>query len=261
MKLWRLLACGLPLLACEPEYVVGTWDCGSPELPDDPTLVMSSMDPVGTNWQTSFERGFCDYVLSHGFCYASPEATYEVVDSPVRSGRFSAAFSVTTERGADGGQSRCVREGTLPQSARYGAWFFIPELVENRATWNLMHFQGSIPPGDIHYLWDVSLSTGDDDQLYAYLFEFVGGVDDAHVPTVRRPIPIGRWFRLEFRWLRSDTNDGAVSLYLDDELLIELEEHITDDSTWAQWYVGNWADRLTPPSSTVYIDDVYIQPY
>ena len=33
---------------------------------------------------------------------------------------------------------------------------------------------------------------------------------------------------------------------------------VTDPTDWGQWYVGNWADNLTPPASTVYVDDVTI---
>jgi hypothetical protein len=33
---------------------------------------------------------------------------------------------------------------------------------------------------------------------------------------------------------------------------------VTDPTDWGQWYVGNWADSLVPPASTVYVDDVTI---
>ena len=33
---------------------------------------------------------------------------------------------------------------------------------------------------------------------------------------------------------------------------------MTDDSRWGQWFVGNYATALSPPSSTVYVDDVTI---
>jgi hypothetical protein len=253
----RLLFCGL-LLACEPKYVVGSWSCGSPETADDPEF-MSSMDPVGSPWVTSFENGFCDYVLARGFCVPDPGASYEIVDSPVHSGATSAAFTVSTEPSPQGRQSRCVREGGMPRHARYGAWFFIPELAENRGTWNLIHFQGGTPGGQLHYLWDVSLDTDDDGQLFAYLMDFVNESDEIHTPDVRRPIPIARWFHLEFRWLRSASDDGEVALYQDGELLIELDERVTDDTEWGQWYVGNYADRLVPTDSTVYVDDVSIR--
>jgi hypothetical protein len=254
---FRLLICGL-LFACEPKYVVGSWDCGSPELPREPGSVMPSLDPVGS-WETSFENGFCDYVLAHGFCALDSGASYEIVDSPVRSGASAAAFSITTDGSPRGEQSRCVREGGLPRHARYSAWFYIPEPVENRATWNLMHFQGGEPRGDLHYLWDVSLGTGDDGELFAYVFDFVNDADDAYIPESRRAIPIGRWFQLEFRWLRSAREDGEVALYQDGELLLELGQRVTDDTGWGQWYVGNYADRLVPPDSTVYVDDVSIR--
>ena len=34
---------------------------------------------------------------------------------------------------------------------------------------------------------------------------------------------------------------------------------VTDNTDFGQWYVGNFADALTPPGSTLYVDDVTIR--
>jgi hypothetical protein len=52
---------------------------------------------------------------------------------------------------------------------------------------------------------------------------------------------------------------GEVALYQDGELLIQATDLITDDSSWGQWYVGNLAQGLTPPDSTLYVDDVTLR--
>src|SRR5690606_21048454 len=112
--------------ACAPELGVGTAACiGSAPLriPEDASDPVSSRDPVDA-WETDFENGFCDFRFARGgFCYASPDAAYELVTSPVRSGQRAAAFSVTTDPDLDGEQARCVREGALPAAAYYGAWY------------------------------------------------------------------------------------------------------------------------------------------
>jgi len=208
-----------------------------------------------TPWSNSFDHGFCDYILAKGFCYSESDATYEIVDSPVRSGRTAAAFSVTTESGRSG--ARCVREGTLPTDAVYGAWFFIPEEIETRANWNLMHFQGSEPRAPVQYRWDVSLGTSDDGSLYPYVLEFP--MRERFTPTVATTVPVGSWFQVEFRWRRAAAPDGRVTLFLDGVPVLDLVDIDASGHDWGQWYVGNLADDLEPVNSTLYVDDVTIR--
>ena len=35
---------------------------------------------------------------------------------------------------------------------------------------------------------------------------------------------------------------------------------VTDTTDFGQWYVGNYVHQLTPPESTLYVDDVTILP-
>jgi hypothetical protein len=237
--------------ACEPELVVGTWTCPPPN-PDQ--AVASADKVVDVPWTSGFETGFCDYGRAGGFCYADPDASYSSVDAPVHGGRHAAAFSVTSDPSTQGVQARCFREGMLPREARYGAWFYIPVLANNTGNWNLMHFQGG---DDLHNLWDVSLGSADDGSLYAYVLDFLNGA--FRTPDPAPDIPIGSWFQLEFRLRRAADATGEVALYQDGELLMELTGLLTDDTDFGQWYVGNYADGLTPPDSTIYVDDVMIR--
>ena len=77
------------------------------------------------------------------------------------------------------------------------------------------------------------------------------------IPT--SPIPIGEWFHLELYLKRATDATGEIALYQDGELLIEATDLITDDSSFGQWYVGNYADGRTPADSTLYVDDVTIR--
>lgn len=247
---------GWLLCACEPEYNVGNWDCGTATLEEAPEGSRPVLDDVTVPWSESFDHGFCGYVLTEGFCYSDSDASYEIVDAPVRSGRTAAAFSVSTDSGRSG--ARCVREGTLPKDAIYGAWFFIPEETETRANWNLMHFQGSEPRDPpIQYRWDVSLGTGDDGGLYLYVLEFPSR--ERFTPTVPTTVPIGSWFHVEFRWLRAAEPDGRVTLFHDGVPILDLTDIDASGYDWGQWYVGNLADDLVPANSTIYVDDVGIR--
>ncbi len=246
----RLLFLALP--ACEPTLTVGTWSCES--APDyDPA---AERDPVAAPWSTGFEADFCDFTSVGGFCYADPDASYQIVDEPVRSGRHAAAFSVTTDSSQNGWESRCVRQGVLPVDATYGAWFFLPTLSTTTDNWNLLHFQGG-EPDDWHGLWDVSLGTASDQSLQLQLYDFLNAT--TRTPEVTVPIPIGSWFHVEFQLRRANTETGQVSLFQDGVLLLEVHDIVTDDTEIGQWYLGNLAKALEPAGSTLFVDDVTLE--
>jgi hypothetical protein len=178
-----------------------------------------------------------------------------MVDEPVHGGGHAAAFFVTSDPAKRGTQARCFREGALPREAFYGAWFYLPSRATNTGNWNLVHFQGGAPSA-LHGLWDISLRSADDGRLFAYLYDFLRGA--FRVPNAAPPVPIGSWFHLELRLRRAADATGEVALYQDGALLFERTAIATDDTDFGQWYVGNFADALTPSDSTIYVDDVSI---
>ncbi len=251
-KGWPVLATALVLAACQPTLHVGEWTCT--EQGEDASIPDTS-DPVAMPWSTGFENQFCDYTQVAGFCYSGMGASYEIVSSPVHSGRSAAAFRITSGD-MESYQTRCVRQGVLPRAAYYGVWYFVPALAQNSALWNLLHFQGGSPSG-AHGLWDVSLVTRADGALEATVFDFLNG--RTHRATNPRPIPIGEWFHFEFYLKRAADRTGEVALYQDGQLLLQVTNTITDDSEWGQWYLGNLATGLMPADSTLYVDDVTIR--
>jgi hypothetical protein len=270
-RLHRLVACASLLSAaaagCGRELVAGERDCsgvdatGDGRAPDG--TLPSELDAITAPWSTGFERQFCDYLPPSGFCYEAEEASYEIVESPVRSGRFAAAFRLDTAiRPA---HARCARRGAFPVVATYGAWYYINEaatLEVAGGNWNLFHFRGGavddeMPPG----LWDVSLRVeADDGELHLYVRDFLRGSEvtlseDPSLP----PVPIREWFHIEVYWRRATDDSGEFAVYRDGELSVRVEAVPTDNgSARGIWYVGNLADPLTPSTSTLYVDDVTI---
>jgi hypothetical protein len=238
------------LLACQPELTVGTWACA---IHADMPL---KTDPVVSPWSTGFEDQFCDYTEQAGFCYTEANASYEIVTSPVHSGHFAAAFSVLAGD-ANGYQTRCVRQGSLPTAAYYGAWYFIPQRPTVTALWNLVHFQGGDPASSAHGLWDISLEDGTNGDLQLVVYDFVNSMTRRATPSV--PVPIARWFHVELYLERAPDPTGEIALYQDEQLLLDVKNIKTDDSSWGQWYVGNLASGLSPRASTLYVDDVTIR--
>jgi hypothetical protein len=107
-----------------------------------------------------------------------------------------------------------------------------------------------------HGLWDVSLRNGADGSLEVFVLGFLNSQN--YFAAEPRPIPIGDWFHLEFFLRRAADASGEMALYQDGELLVEASGLVTDDTDWGQWFVGNIANALTPPDSTVYVDDITI---
>jgi len=232
-----------------------TPDAGTP----DASAMPSATDPITVPWSTGFENRFCDYSQPSGFCTDPPQ--YTIVNYPTKSGHYAAAFNVVGD-GEDGGtaqQSRCVRQGVLPKQAYYGAWYYVPTTATNHALWNLIHFQGADSPTAIpHGIWDVSLTNGVDGRLNLLVLRFLWpGSPAAHILN-GPPIPIGSWFHIEFYLRRAKNATGRAALYQDGVLVADFPNVITDDTDWGQWYVGNLATSLSPPESTLYVDDITI---
>jgi hypothetical protein len=244
--------------ACQPSVVVGNWAC--PASTADGGAIPDADAPVTIPWSTGFENRFCDYTQSGGSCYTLGSASYGVVRSPARpGGSFAAAFTVDREEdGGVIGQVRCGRQGILPKEAYYGAWYYIPATATNSQVWNLFHFLGAdsstAPPPPEPGILDVSLVNGKNGALSLVLHVFKNNLNQ----TAPIPIPIGSWFHIEAYLKRASDATGEAALYQDGTRVADFVNVITDQNKWGLWYVGNYADALSPPESTVYVDDVTI---
>jgi hypothetical protein len=218
----------------------------------------------GSSWITGFEDRFCDYEDDGGRCVISGNGSKEIVTQPVHSGNYAAAYTVGAD-GTDGGQSRCFRLGTLPTEATYGAWYYIPELtqVPAKGLWNLIHFQGGSGEAGAQMpgLWDVTLVNKDDGSLRLTVYDF--DLPNTLPDQSRAPsVPIGEWFHLQVYLKRAADATGAFTLYQNGTPVLELNDITTErESTeQVQWYVGNLVGDNGPAESTVYVDDVTIDP-
>jgi hypothetical protein len=244
-------------LACEPTVVIGS--CPQTSAVDAGAAGASSnQDLVTTPWSTGFEDGLCGYRSAGGFCYARHGASIEIVESPTPyTGKFAAAFTVAGDTTtADRSQARCVREGVMPTSAYYGAWYRVPAVKSKVDNWNLFHFEGLTAEGDASPLWDVSLAENAKGGLKLTVRNFRTATDE---PVTIDRIPIDDWFHIEMQIVRSAQANGEITVYQDDVIVLNRKNLITDDTVWSQWFVGNYAKTLEPSVSTVYVDEISIR--
>jgi len=257
--------------ACAPKVSAGEWQCPSEGGASDGGASQPPLDTdsVTLPWSTGFEAAqlqapvaagpfeqpvnFCDYLKVAGYCYG--DQPYTLVTEPHRGGNFAAEFKVISGKAH---QTRCVRQGGLPESAYYGAWYFIPEaLKEVNGAWNLWHFQGRDDPNELlHDLWDVTLYHG------AQPGDWELGILDrpASNATYRsadhKRVPIAAWFHIELFLKRAADSSGKIVLYQDGVPLFERTNLKSDASKFTQWYVGDFAN--TPADTSLYVDDVSI---
>lgn len=252
----------LGLTACSDRLVVGELRC-EPSEGGAPEAGTVNPGPLPAPWETSFEDGFCGYRRDAGFCYQDPISEVRLVTSPTRTGEFAALFDLGVDGNSDRNhQARCVREGIFPEAATYGAWYYIPEGSSDPNNWNLFHFQAAKLGERLLGTWDVNVRQDDDGQLSLYVANYVA---NTMPPTsyVQEddvvPLPTDRWFHIEFYLKRSAEELGEIALFQDGQELLRVSDIVTDDSSFTQWYVGNFTISITPPRSTLYVDDVTIR--
>jgi hypothetical protein len=237
-------------------------------LPDGPDLDApsplgddSGLVPLVVPWSTGFENAPGDSWVpgNPSDCYATAGASFQLVTTPVHGGQHSAAFRVNTAAVVppSASQTRCLKRGVLPMAAYYGAWYYVPAPATNSGNWNLLHFRGADVPQDsaTHGLWDVSLANASDGTLHLVVYDFLRKSTLQTTGTM----PIGAWAHLEVYLRRAADSTGQFTLRRDGQVVLDLTGIATDDSRWGEWFVGNLATALSPPSSTVYVDDVTIQ--
>ncbi len=239
------------LAGCQPQLSIGEWTCSED---GTPSRIPERTAPVTLPWKSGFENQFCDYTELAGFCYADAASSTLLVSSPVHSGRHAAAFTINSAAPGES-QTRCVRQGTLPTAAYYGAWYFIPEPTTTKGNWNLFHFRSGGDPSRTHGVLDVSL-VGAGAGLQVAVFDMrYARIGESATPP---PVPFGAWFHVQLFLKRAADMTGEVALYQDGEQIFDVTNLETDDATFGQWYVGNLADALSPSTSTLYVDDVSI---
>jgi hypothetical protein len=187
------------------------------------------------------------------------------------SGSWSAkmTISATTVNGHSSG-TRLFRwhEPQQNRELYYSVWYFIPQFYTVNGWANWFEYKSKTTDGlnDPFFFLDVrnSASTG---AMYFMLTWWAGlqiegpGPGQSGYRTWTSPLylPVGRWFKVEARYVCAPDFTGAIQVWQDGIEIFHLEGVKTRYSNGdCQWAVANYGTNITPSPVVIYVDDAVI---
>ncbi len=228
---------------------------------------LSEWTPNGGNYQMNSNR-----VL---FSNASKERA--------KSGSFS--YKLTVDAGTDMASTQLFRysingEPNSNKDAIYTAWFFLPQKVDfHGVSWHNMMQWKVKTSAKSHPVLTIGLGvlggkgSGGDNfiQLRNTGEWFPGGSSFNYEPINKLTIPIGKWFKIEARYIHGANSNGKIMVWQgdmggNDILLYEINNVTTYppkdrnglSTEQLSWSVNNYTARTIPAVTTIYIDDASI---
>ena len=179
------------------------------------------------------------------------------------SGKYSAKLTITTPDTPTSGARlfRWLEAQTYPQ-LYYSVWYYFPQNYTPSLFWNVLQWKSKHPVSGVATsdpFFSLEVGALPSGEMYFYL-------GDDHTSTTYQqpaqsliPIPVGRWFNVEAFYQCAPNGGGRVTIWQDGALLWDVSNVDTRyaDGTCA-WSVNNYSSSLTPPSSTIYVDDAAI---
>jgi hypothetical protein len=209
-------------------------------------------------WWTDHETGdLQDWLRGApdlGASYMSGGGQVAVQPGLARSGSHALVSTAPAAGGATStsmSAGQVTRTGSLPASAYYGAWFYLPSFARPATYWVFFSFHaGASTP-----LWDLKLAAADDGTLSLQLLHHDTG-DVAALRTV--PVPLGRWFQVQAFYRTAGDTADALRIYQDGDLIFDVEGQESVPVVDLGWTLGTLTDGLTPGPTSLYVDDAFI---
>ena len=271
----EILATGLILILVSSAFLASAPNRSLPAAMSSTTLepqVPGSQRPE-VLWRAGFESGDTGefFGVSTSDC-----ASAEVVGDPVHTGTYAGALSVCEGRGGVRMRVEGLVPGTsLPDDAYYSAWFLMPTSFTGDDS-NIFQFKQAVTDDgltqtkevlfsiqvgwEVGHGWDLRLKGKIDQEIRAWdnVQRVLGhsGAAGIHAPA-------NRWFQIETRYVWSKGGAGRIATWLDGQLLWDFAD-LTTEIDWPylarprQWTMNHYAKGITPPSSTIYLDDATV---
>jgi len=198
-----------------------------------------------------------------------------------KSGSFS--YKLTNDAGNNVASTQLFRfsQANNNKDAIYTAWFFIPQKVDFHgiSLYNMMQWKARNTSTRSHPVFAITLgvlggkgSRGDNFLELRNTAEwFPGGSSFNYAPMSRLPIPIGKWFKIEARYVHGSNGNGRIMVWQgdlegNDTLIYDvrgvttrpLKDRAGLSTIELSWSVNNYGARTIPAVTTVYIDDASI---
>jgi hypothetical protein len=182
-----------------------------------------------------------------------------VVPGPAHGGRYAGRVT-TAPSGGMVSTNYFFRDQPSPPEAYYSCWFYVAPDFTVGFWLSLIHFRTSdTDDGRNPYpTWDMNMNVRPTDgALIPKLYNFVTQVNYYQTPP-SVAFPVGRWVHMEVFMRKSNNLTGRIALWMDDALLLDLNNISTGKTNWVEWSVGVSSADISPTPGTVYIDDAAI---
>jgi hypothetical protein len=201
-----------------------------------------------------------------------------------KSGSFS--FKYTVDAGTGMASTQLHRysvngEPNTNKDAIYTAWYFIPQKIDfYGVSWhNMMQWMVKTTNSRNHPVYAIGLAVmggkGSRGENYIELRNtgewFPGGTSFDHQPLQKLAIPIGKWFKIQVRYIHGANKNGKVMVWQgdlegNDTLIYDISGVTTypptnrtgGSTTELQWSVNHYTARTIPAITTIYFDDASI---
>jgi hypothetical protein len=214
-------------------------------------------------WTARFETGsFSEWTGAPGGAVTpapapAPASAAEISSDRVHRGRFAGKLTVDAGAGAGQQSAALSRKGSLPMSAYYSAWYYLPRTTTVDGFWVVFKIRRrdvADDPSTESELFDldlVSMPTGEMGlQLYDHRIQAVVPLQAADVV-----VPVGVWFQLEAFYRNAADDSGRFAVWLDGAPVVDVGGSPTSQAAWVEWSVVSIGESLDPAAAVVYVDD------
>lgn len=253
----RLAVLGLALAACDPTIVLGAR--GADGAAEGGALVEHEAGAT-LLWSSDHETGDLSAWNAGGDTMGGEYegmGTTEITSDRAHGGSYAAKFTIDTSDGMDH-TARAYRR-TVPGAAYYSAWFYFDESHTSFVWWTMFLFRALTDPANVESavnLWDVGIERRPNGDLGLLFFDHMT-LADVQAPA-DDVVPVGRWTHIEAYFEYAPPQSTHITIWQDGNQVMDLRNLGPASSDHLYWAIGNGANGLAPPVSTIYVDDAAI---
>ncbi|MFZ5893669.1 MAG: hypothetical protein ACOY0T_21590 [Myxococcota bacterium] len=209
-------------------------------------------------WWTDHETGdLSDWESPGGKTWTAGDGSVAVVEAPARSGSHVLRAMSTSADPNQPAAAIGIREGLMPAETCFSAWYYLPQLVVPSNVWLFFKFRSRsrVTDSNTHVdTWDINVAN----EAASWSLGLYNHDTGVQIVSKEAKLPAARWFQLEACLRASSGIDGRLRVWLEGQLIFDVQRQPTAPSPWVEWNVGSIAGGISPATATVYADDAAI---